>query len=423
MAEPKIRFKREDGISYPEWYKCCFADLIDGKISNGLFTDISKIGSGVKLINVTNLYDEPYINYETLDLLEVDKSKLDNNRVNPNDLLFTRSSVKASGIAHCNIYIGCDTDVVFDGHIMKASINSSKAIPMYAKYLMGSPNARNKTLQKAKTGAFTTIGQEDLGSVVLAVSPSLEEQQKIADFLSTVDEVISQSEAEVKNLEQQKKGAMQKIFSQEVRFKREDGTEFPEWEEKKIGAVFSRFATGLNPRDNFVLNAPNSSNYYVTIKNFEHGKLNLDENCDLVTDEAIKLINKRSNLKKDDILMSSIGRVGDCYLITETPMNWNINESVFVLRPDTEIVFPAYAFHTIHSDIVLNSILKQITGSTFKSIKMAQLKSTNMPIPCLEEQQKIADFLSAYDEAITYTKQELDKWKELKKGLLQQMFV
>jgi type I restriction enzyme S subunit len=44
-------------------------------------------------------------------------------------------------------------------------------------------------------------------------------------------------------------------------------------------------------------------------------------------------------------------------------------------------------------------------------------------VPCLEEQQKIADFLSAYDEAISYAKQELDKWKELKKGLLQQMFV
>ena len=62
-------------------------------------------------------------------------------------------------------------------------------------------------------------------------------------------------------------------------------------------------------------------------------------------------------------------------------------------------------------------------GSTFTAVNLDDVSSLTIPVPCLEEQQKIAEFLSSYDEAIIYAKQELNKWKELKKGLLQQMFV
>ena len=78
--------------------------------------------------------------------------------------------------------------------------------------------------------------------------PCLEEQQKIADFLSTVDEVIAQSEAEVQNLEQQKKAAMQKIFSQEVRFKREDGSDYPVWEKRKFVDIYDEASEGATPQ-------------------------------------------------------------------------------------------------------------------------------------------------------------------------------
>lgn len=125
------------------------------------------------------------------------------------------------------------------------------------------------------------------------------------------------------------------------------------WEQRKLGDVVIQITTGLNPRDNFTLNS-GGKNYYVTIKNFEHGILHLDEKCDLVDDNALALIQARSDLKKDDILFTSIGRVGDCYLIKNTPKDWNINESVFSLRPNTNVVEPEYLFHTIHSDIVLD---------------------------------------------------------------------
>lgn len=404
MLVPKLRFKREDGADYPEWEKCCFSYLIKGKISNGLFTETSKLGRGVKLINVSDLYNEPFINYETLGLLDVDEKTLDNNRVQPNDLLFTRSSVKASGVAHCNIYIGNDFDVVFDGHIMKASIDKSKASPLFVKYLMDSPNARNKTLQKAKTGAFTTIGQEDLESVPLVMSFCLEEQQKIADFLSTVYEVITQSEAEVQNLEQQKKAAMQKIFSQEVRFKREDGTEYPGWEEKTLQDVSSYITTtGIGEKSVYV------------------GTENMRKDClGVVFEDNNDTTVKGIQYALNDVLVSNIRP----YL----KKAWKADRSgicstdVLCIR-GKDIIDSNYLYAIISNDSFFEYVMQGVKGTKMPRGDKKHIMEMLVFVPCLEEQQKIADFLSAYDEAIRYAKQELDKWKELKKGLLQQMFV
>ena len=142
-------------------------------------------------------------------------------------------------------------------------------------------------------------------------------------------------------------------------------------------------------------------NFYVTIKNFTHGNLVLDDQCDKVDDEAMRIIQNRSNLEKGDILFSSIGRVGDCVLVENTPKNWNINESVFALKPNKKAVDSLYLMHTIHSDKVLDEILSKITGSTFKSIKMAQLKKTIIPVPTIKEQEKIGHYIQNIDNLIT----------------------
>ncbi len=80
--------------------------------------------------------------------------------------------------------------------------------------------------------------------------------------------------------------------------------------------------TGLNPRKNFKLGQGN--NNYITIKNIKNNTLVIDENTDVVDDEAIKLIHKRSKIKKGDILFASIGRMGDMYIIEDDPVGWDI---------------------------------------------------------------------------------------------------
>lgn len=194
-----------------------------------------------------------------------------------------------------------------------------------------------------------------------------------------------------------------------------------EWNYSQFDDIVARIGTGLNPRDNFVLNN-GGENFYVTIKNFEHGHLYLDDECDKVDDEALKTIQARSDLQKDDILFTSIGRIGDCYLIKEKPTNWNINESVFTLRPNQNKVDPEYLFHVIHSDEVLTRILTDVTGSTFKSIKIGDLKKIIIPTSTKEEQKEIASFISQLESIITLQKEKNEKMVEIKKTLIRKMF-
>ena len=153
--------------------------------------------------------------------------------------------------------------------------------------------------------------------------------------------------------------------------------------------IFAR--TGLNPRTNFKLGQ--GTNKYITIKNIRNNRIVIDENTDVVDDEAIKLIHRRSQIKKGDILFASIGRMGDMYIIEEEPKNWDINESVFAFTVDTNIIRQKYFYYIFKNCTTLNYLASNSSGSTFKSIKMNQLKKMVFEIPTLQKQDEIVNIL------------------------------
>ena len=182
--------------------------------------------------------------------------------------------------------------------------------------------------------------------------------------------------------------------------------------------LFAR--TGLNPRQNIKLGQGN--NYYITIKNIKNNSLVIDDNTDVVNDEAIKLIHKRSQIKKGDILFASIGRMGDMYIIEEEPMAWDINESVFAFTLDTSIVRQKYFYYIFRVKSTLDYLESNSSGSTFKSIKMNQLKKMKFEIPALDKQDQIVSVLDKICNVIEMRKQELGSLDDLIKARFVEMF-
>lgn len=182
--------------------------------------------------------------------------------------------------------------------------------------------------------------------------------------------------------------------------------------------LFAR--TGLNPRQNFKLGQGN--NYYITIKNIKNNSLVIDDNTDVVNDEAIKLIHKRSQIKKGDILFASIGRMGDMYIIEEEPMVWDINESVFAFTLDTSIVRQKYFYYIFRVKSTLDYLASNSSGSTFKSIKMNQLKKMKFEIPALDKQDQIVAVLDKICNIIEMRKQELGSLDDLIKARFVEIF-
>ena len=134
------------------------------------------------------------------------------------------------------------------------------------------------------------------------------------------------------------------------------------------------------------------------------------------------MIQKRSNLKKNDILFASISKEGQAYLILNNPQNWNINESVFSIRVNETFFCAKYFYYQITNPAYYESLKTDATGSTFKSIKQEKLKQSTVVRPPLSEQQKIANFLDEkvkeIDNAIEKTKETIELYKKYKQAII-----
>jgi type I restriction enzyme S subunit len=223
---PQLRFPEFK----EEWERIPLIELTENGFSNGAFNDPRKVGRGYRIINVKDMYVDGTINIDNLTRVEIDEKEFSKNRVHFGDIFFTRSSLVKEGIAYSNVNLTYAEDLTFDGHLIRMRPKKEKYSPVFLYYNFATSNARIQFIQRGKTTTMTTIGQEDIATVEI-ILPTLPEQTRIASFFTAIDQKLTQLKQKKTLLEQYKKGLMQKIFSQELRFK--DEKEFPKWEKKK----------------------------------------------------------------------------------------------------------------------------------------------------------------------------------------------
>ena len=190
----------------------------------------------------------------------------------------------------------------------------------------------------------------------------------------------------------------------------------------QLGTVIHSLNTGLNPRKFFQLNTPDAEFYYVTIKEMVDGKIVYNENTDRLNGKALELCNRRSNLEKGDVLFSGTGTIGKTVVLTETPTTWNIKEGVYTIKPKQDLLNSNYLSYVLSSESIKNNYMTNVAGGTVKSLKMADLEKTVIPLPPLLEQQKIVAELDTIQSAIDNKKQQLALLDEAVKSEFVEMF-
>ena len=264
-----------------------------------------------------------------------------------------------------------------------------------------------KTINQNKTGTgLKRIVLKNFKELKIKY-PSLPEQTKIADFLSTVDDKIQNQQDKITHLENIKKGFMQKIFYRKIRFKDDGGEEFPEWEDN-ILKNYIEIITGY-PFDSEKFIEENNNNPIIRIRDLQDNKISLftTENYDL-----------KYKVYKGDIL---IGMDGDFYITMWKGIEVGLNQRIMKIRPKKGLIKNNFLYYLL---IPLIKHINDITPfTTVKHLSSKDILNLKVKLPCLKEQQKIADFLSSFDEKIYTEKEVLEHLKQLKKGLLQQMFV
>ena len=418
MIEPKLRFKEDDGSDFPDWEEKKLGDVCD-TLTYGMNAAAVKFDGENKYIRITDIDDESHY-YKNDELVSPD-GELDNKYlVCENDILLARTG---ASVGKSYLYNKEDGKLYYAGFLIKAHVKSENSKFIFFQTLTERYDKWVKitSMRSGQPG----INANEYSDFTMNV-PSLPEQQKIADFLSTIDTIIEKQRATVSAWEERKKGVMQKLFSQEVRFKADDGSDFPDWEEKSFVNTFDSLNNSTFSRD--CLNYENGS-----VKYIHYGDILVKYNSSVdVCDAIVPFVNEDLDcerfaiLQDGDIVIADTAEDDTVGKVIEIENTSNVKTiaglHTIACRPKEKFA-SKYLGYYMNSDEYHNQLRPYMQGIKVTSISKSNIALTKIMVPSLPEQQKIADCLSALDTVIQKQKETLEKWQELKKGLLQQMFV
>ena len=410
MSVPKLRFKEFDG----DWSESKLKDCIDS-IDSGWSPQCESYPADENewaVLKTTSVDWDGFkanFNKKLPSSLEA-RFEIE---VKPNDILVTRAGPTERVGVVAVVPHNVRSKLMISDKLIRLKANNENN-PEFLGISLSSVKCQNQ-LQSKTSGlakSQTNISQKILCDVSL-MTPAKAEQTKIASFLSNVDEKISQLTQKHQLLSQYKQGMMQKLFSQQIRFKADDGSEFGEWEEVALSKV-SDVRDGTHDSPSYV-----KDGYpLITSKNLKNGKLDLTD-INLISEDDYLNINKRSAVNIGDIIFGMIGTIGNPVLLNSDGF---AIKNVALIKEKDELL-NIYLIHYLNSSFFAKQVALLNAGNTQKFLALGQIRSLSIHKPQLAEQTKIANFLSAIDQKIEVVAQQIEQAKTWKKGLLQQMFV
>lgn len=322
-----------------------------------------------------------------------------------NDVIIPASGETQIDIATASCVLKAGIALSGDLNIIKSKTNG-----VFLSYYLN--NAKKHKIARLAQGiSVVHLYASQLSSLNVNI-PIPPEQQKIATFLTSIDERIQLLEKKKAQLEAYKKGVMQKIFSQEIRFKDDNGNDYPDWEEKKLGEVCEIVGGGT----------PSTSKQVYWNGNIKW--LTPTEIRNKYISDSIRTISKLGLQKSSakilpigTLLFTSRATIGAISISTEE-LATNQGFQSFIPNHNYST---GYLYYWILMNLKL--FIRKSTGSTFIEISKREIQKIKIILPSIAEQQKIASFLSSIDESIEQVSNQIEHSKSYKKGLLQKMFV
>ena len=401
---PELRFK---GF-YEEWKETLLNNIAEFRKGKGISkSDIFDNGN-LECIR----YGELYTIYNEIIVKVVSKTNLPLEGLELseyNDVIIPASGETQLDIATASCVLKSGVALSGDLNIIRSSLNG-----IFLSFYLNS----KKKLEIAKLAQGSSVVHlyiSQLKSLKLNI-PSLPEQQKIASFLSAVDEKIQQLTRKKELLEHYKKGVMQQLFSGKLKFKDDNGEKYPEWEEKRLGEVADRVVRKNKENNLNVLtisaqlglvsqleyfnksvSAKDVTNYYLLEQNdFAYNK-------SYSNGYPMGAIKRLKKYKKGVVSTLYI-----CFCFNEK-VSLNFMEQYFEFG--------------LHNKEIEKVAQEGARNHGLLNIGVVDFFNIELMLPLLPEQQKIAFYLSSLDTKIERTNQQITQTQIFKKGLLQKMFV
>ncbi len=426
MNIPNLRFPDFKG----EWEKKKLGEVAEFKVTNSFSRENLNYEKGtVKNIH----YGDIHTKFQTLFDITKEQVPFVNEEMNVNrisedfyckegDLVFADASEDLNDVGKSIEIVNLNNEQVLSGlHTLLARPKENIFSKGFNGCLFRSNSIRLQIQKEAQGSKVLSINVGRISTINLSF-PSLPEQTKIATFLTAVDEKIQALKKKHSLLEQYKKGVMQKLFSQELRFKDENGEDFADWEVRKLGEVGTFQTSSIdklskeNEKEVFLIN-------YMNVYRHENINNETIKSFQIVTAKDSQI--ESCNLKKGDILFTPSSEtpddIGHSVVIFEDLKNAVFSYHLMRFRPNIKIDI-LYSHYFCNTYSVLKQLTKLATGSTRFTISVGSFSSVEINLPCIQEQAAIANFLSSIDEKLAQVQAQIKKTETWKKGLLQKMF-
>jgi len=386
-----LRFPEFSG----EWEEHTLSEYLEFK--NGLNPDAKRIGSGLPFISVMDILSEGVINYDNIrGKVNATEKEIECFGVKDGDLLFQRSSETLEDVGRANVYMDNRT-AIYGGFVIRGR-KIGNYDPLFFKYLLATPLARKRTCRMGAGAQHFNIGQEGLSKISLYF-PSIEEQRKIAEFLSLIDERIATQNKIIEDLKKLKSAIIEKEYTHKTKSNSHIG-DFIEQTSKR----------NKNRAIQNVLSVSNRQGFIQQSEQFENRSVASDDTS------SYKIVKKNNfAFNPARINVGSIARL--------TTFDRGIVSPMYICFRTKDTLFPEYLDYYFETKQFFTEIQKRLEGSVRQCLSFEGLCNIPLCIPTIEVQQQVGKQLSTLVQEIKLEIDFLELLQRQKKFLLHQMFI
>lgn len=426
MTVPELRFP--EFWDAGEWEERKLIDTADKKIRwsfiGGPFGSNLKssdyVEEGIRIIQLQNIGDGEFVDDYQIFTSEKKANELLSNNIYPGDIILSKMG---DPVGRACIIPNIHKRYVMCSDGIRLAIDENSFSKYFVYSLINTVQFR-ALVEKTATGSTRKrIGLDNLKNLPM-ILPKVKEQQKIADCLSSIDDRITAETQKLDTLKAHKKGLMQQLFP--AAGKTLPKRRFPKfresrkWEKKPLGNKTIKVGSGITPKGGET-NYKSKGRPFVRSQNVGWGCLLLDDVAFI--DDITHSTFSATEINEGDVFLNITGAsIGRSAVADYRVQGGNVNQHVCIIRVEQYELNPYYLNQYLLSQYGQRQIDSFQAGGNRQGLNFAQVRSFSLPLPLLEEQQKIANCLSSLDELIAAQTQKIDTLKTHKKGLMQQLF-
>ena len=414
------------------WRIMPLASVSIGGAHNGYFKKPELVGAGYKLINVSELYQSFGIDTDHAKVERVRASIVDYSRygVHDGDIFFTRSSLVLSGIAACNVLRKVKEPTLFECHVMRIVPDRKQVDSDFVAYCCRDSFSRSYLMSRAKQTTMTTISQPEIEQLPIPVPP-LPQQRKIARILTTLDNLITQTEALIAKYQAIKQGLMHDLFTRGVDATgklRPPQSETPElYKQSELGWIPKEWEVcRLEAVSLAIVDCPHSTPEYLTdgvlvarTSQIKDGRFE-SVSASYVSELEYFVRVSRLEPRPDDVIFTREAPVGEAFVIPYG-MRICLGQRVMLVRLDAERCEPHFFLQLIYTSKMRQRFDQQTGGTTNPHLNVVDIRELQIVVPALREQVAISRQMMKLVAKCNAEMQYLTKLRTTKSGLMQDL--